>query len=111
MNLYPLLRPLLFSLDAETAHHLTLEMLKLAQLTGLSALSRAKSTDKPRTVMGMEFKNPLGLAAGLAKNGDSLDTLADLGFGFIDPPPPTRQPQASLVPAAGTSGHYQSHGL
>ena len=93
MNLYPLLRPLLFSLDAETAHHLTLEMLKLAQLTGLSALSRAKSTDKPRTVMGMEFKNPLGLAAGLDKNGDYLDTLADLGFGFIEIGTVTPRPQ------------------
>jgi dihydroorotate dehydrogenase len=93
MNPYSLLRPLLFALDAENAHHLTLELLKLAHVTGLSALSRAKSTNQPRTVMGLEFKNPVGLAAGLDKNGDYLDALADLGFGFIEIGTVTPRPQ------------------
>ena len=84
MNIYPLLRPLLFSLDAETAHYLTLKLLKLAHQTGLSSLSKATSVDKPLTVMGLNFKNPLGLAAGLDKNGDYIDALAGLGFGFIE---------------------------
>jgi len=101
MNIYPLLRPLLFSLDPETAHHLTLELLKLAHSTGLSALSKAKSADKPVRVMGLNFKNPLGLAAGLDKNGDYIDALADLGFGFIEigtvtPRPQTGNPKPRL---------------
>ena len=93
MNIYPLLRPLLFSLDPETAHTQTLKLLKLAQLTGLSALSKASSVDKPLTVMGLRFKNPLGLAAGLDKNGDYIDALAELGFGFIEIGTVTPRPQ------------------
>ncbi len=93
MNIYPLVRPLLFGLDPETAHHVTLKILKLAELTGLSALSRARSTDKPVSVMGLEFKNPVGLAAGLDKNGDYIDALAALGFGFIEIGTVTPRPQ------------------
>ena len=84
MNSYDLLRPLLFSLDPETAHHLTLASLKLAQQTGLAKLTQPNLPDKPVTVMGLQFKNPLGLAAGLDKNGDYIDALAGLGFGFIE---------------------------
>ncbi|MGZ4999513.1 MAG: quinone-dependent dihydroorotate dehydrogenase [Methylomonas sp.] len=93
MNLYPLLRPALFSLDPETAHNVTLKLLKLAHQTGLSALSKARSTDKPVSVMGLNFKNPLGLAAGMDKNGDYIDALADLGFGFIEIGTVTPRPQ------------------
>lgn len=93
MNIYPLLRPFLFSLDPETAHHVTLKLLKLAEQTGLSALSRAQSVDKPVRVMGLDFKNPLGLAAGLDKNGDYIDALAALGFGFIEIGTVTPRPQ------------------
>lgn len=93
MNIYPLVRPLLFGLDPETAHHVTLKLLKLAELTGLSALSRTRSTEKPVTVMGLEFKNPVGLAAGLDKNGDYIDALAALGFGFIEIGTVTPRPQ------------------
>lgn len=93
MNLYPLLRPLLFSLDPETAHHATLALLKLADKTGLSTLIRAQSVDKPLRVMGLDFKNPLGLAAGLDKNGDYIDALAALGFGFIEIGTVTPRPQ------------------
>jgi dihydroorotate dehydrogenase len=93
MNIYPVFRPLLFSLDPETAHHVTLKALKIAEQTGLAALNRAQSTDKPVTVMGLTFKNPLGLAAGLDKNGDYIDALAALGFGFIEIGTVTPRPQ------------------
>ncbi len=84
MNLYPILRPALFSLDPELAHHVTLKLLKFAEKTGLSELSKASSDNKPVTVMGLSFKNPVGLAAGLDKNGDYIDALAALGFGFLE---------------------------
>ncbi|AEF99178.1 quinone-dependent dihydroorotate dehydrogenase [Methylomonas methanica] len=93
MNLYPLLRPVLFSLDPETAHNVTLKLLNLAEQTGLSGLSQAQSTDKPVSIMGLEFKNPLGLAAGLDKNGNHIDALAALGFGFIEIGTVTPRPQ------------------
>jgi dihydroorotate dehydrogenase len=93
MNLYSLLRPLLFSLDAETAHYLTLKLLKLSEQAGLSHLNGGTSINKPLTVMGLEFKNPLGLAAGLDKNGDYIDALAALGFGFIEIGTVTPRPQ------------------
>ena len=93
MNTYSLLCPLLFSLDPETAHHVTLALLKLAHQTGLSGLTAPKVINKPVTVMGLEFKNPLGLAAGLDKNGDYIDALAALGFGFIEIGTVTPRPQ------------------
>jgi dihydroorotate dehydrogenase len=93
MNLYPLLRPLLFSLDPESAHTVTLKLVKLAQQTGLSTLTRPSAPDKPVSVMGLEFKNPVGLAAGLDKNGDYIDALADLGFGFVEIGTVTPRPQ------------------
>lgn len=93
MNLYPLLRPLLFSLDPETAHAVTLKLLSFAHQTGLSSLSKAHCVDQPVTVMGLPFKNPLGLAAGMDKNGDYIDALADLGFGFLEIGTVTPRPQ------------------
>lgn len=94
MNLYPFLRPLLFRLDAETAHHLTLSLLKLSERTGLASLNGGSSISKPLQVMGLEFRNPLGLAAGLDKNGDYIDALAALGFGFIEIGTVTPRPQS-----------------
>ena len=93
MNLYPILRPLLFSVDAETAHTLTLKLLKLSHQTGLSQLIKARSDQQPVSVMGLDFKNPVGLAAGLDKNGDYIDALAALGFGFIEVGTVTPRPQ------------------
>jgi dihydroorotate dehydrogenase len=93
MNIYPLLRPALFSLDPETAHHVTLKLLNFSQQTGLTKLIAAQNTEKPLTVMGLQFKNPLGLAAGLDKNGDYIDALAGLGFGFIEIGTVTPRPQ------------------
>ena len=93
INLYPLLRPLLFSLDAETAHHVTLKLLKIAHQWHLPGIQLPPASDKPLTVMGLQFKNPLGLAAGLDKNGDYIDALANLGFGFIEIGTVTPRPQ------------------
>ena len=93
MNLYPLLRPALFSLDPETAHNVTLKLLKLAAQTGLTQLTAPSHKDKPVTVMGLNFKNSLGLAAGLDKNGDYIDALAALGFGFVEIGTVTPRPQ------------------
>ena len=93
MNIYPLLRPLLFSLDPELAHEVTLKLLKLSDCSGLSALLYPTLPEKPVEVMGLHFKNPLGLAAGLDKNGDYINALDALGFGFIEIGTVTPRPQ------------------
>ena len=81
--LYTLARPLLFTLPAETAHNLTLPALRRAAKLGLTIAVRKPQPD-PRTVMGLTFPNPIGLAAGLDKNGAYIDGLAALGFGSIE---------------------------
>ncbi|GAB3439546.1 quinone-dependent dihydroorotate dehydrogenase [Massilia solisilvae] len=81
--LYALTRPLLFSLDPETAHNLTLPALRRAESLGLLR-HHARPAPDPRTVMGITFPNPVGLAAGLDKDGAYIDGLAALGFGFIE---------------------------
>jgi len=82
--MYGVLRNLLFQLPAEQAHNLTLNGLDVAQKLGmLKALSR-RPASCPVNVMGLEFPNPVGLAAGLDKNADHLDALGSLGFGFIE---------------------------
>jgi dihydroorotate dehydrogenase len=81
--LYALARPFLFSLDPETAHHLTLPSLKRAAALGLTKAIAQPKPD-PRNVMGITFPNPVGLAAGLDKDGAYIDGLAALGFGFIE---------------------------
>jgi dihydroorotate dehydrogenase len=81
--LYALARPFLFSLDPEEAHNLTLPSLKHAAACGLTKLIARPKSD-PRTVMGITFPNPVGLAAGLDKDGAYIDGLAALGFGFIE---------------------------
>lgn len=89
--LYSLARPLLFSLAPERAHELTLSLLKSSHKMGLM---RQKTVVKPVTCMGIEFPNPVGLAAGLDKNGAYIDALAGLGFGFIEIGTITPRPQA-----------------
>ena len=81
--LYALARPLLFSLDPEAAHNLTLPALRRAAELGLTGMVRKPKPD-PRTVMGITFPNPVGLAAGLDKDGAYIDGLAALGFGSIE---------------------------
>src|SRR5690349_10492711 len=104
--LYALARPLLFSLDPETAHNLTLPALRRAARTGLAGMI-AKPAPDPRTVMGITFPNPVGLAAGLDKDGAYIDGLAALGFGSIEigtvtprPQPGNPKPRMFRVPAA-----------
>ena len=92
MNGYGLLRPLLFSLDAERAHHLTLSLLKLGmRVPGVPRLFEQVSM--PVDVMGLRFPNPVGLAAGLDKNGEFVTELAALGFGSIEVGTVTPRPQ------------------
>lgn len=93
MNLYPFIRPLLFSLAPETAHEVTLKLLNMAAVSGLSKVLYPKIDHKPVTVMGLEFKNPVGLAAGLDKNGDYIAALSALGFGFLEIGTVTPRPQ------------------
>jgi dihydroorotate dehydrogenase len=86
-NLYELfVRPLLFSLNAETAHHLTIELLQRASHfdSALRVLRSFQPSSKPKTVFDLNFLNPIGLAAGLDKNGVALSAWAALGFGFIE---------------------------
>jgi dihydroorotate dehydrogenase len=91
---YPLLRPLLFTLDAERAHHLTLEGLKVAHQTGLLSLYAGQPVNDPCSIMGLSFPNRVGLAAGLDKNADYIDALGSLGFGFLEVGTVTPRPQA-----------------
>ena len=91
--MYGLARPLLFALDAEHAHGLGLKALDLAYRTGTSPLVARPITPMPTKVMGLTFPNPVGLAAGLDKNGAHIDALAALGFGFIEIGTITPRPQ------------------
>lgn len=90
---YKLLRHLLFRLPPEQAHKLALEGLSLAYKLGLSALFNANPPSCPRKVMGLHFPNPVGLAAGLDKDGEYVAALASLGFGFIEVGTVTPKPQ------------------
>ena len=98
MNLYSLIRPLLFRLEPETAHHVTLNALRAGHRLGLSALFPKPAANRPRRVMGIDFPNPVGLAAGMDKNGDCIDGLAMLGFGFIEVGTVTPRPQPGNPP-------------
>ena len=80
------IRPLLFSLDAEAAHHLTISLLSGASHFDLAlrVLRSLQPPSKPKTLFGLNFPNPIGLAAGLDKNGVAIAAWAALGFGFIE---------------------------
>src|SRR5260363_188098 len=73
VNLYPWIRPFLFHLDAETAHHLTLSALRAAQRSCIMQRLETSTVHAPRTVMGLRFDNAVGLAAGLDKDGLCID--------------------------------------
>src|SRR5436309_1324460 len=81
-----LIRPLLFSLDAETAHHFTITLLRHGSKFDLAlrALKAFQPSPKPKALFGLNFPNPIGLAAGLDKNGVAIPAWAALGFGFIE---------------------------
>ncbi|HUK04418.1 MAG TPA: quinone-dependent dihydroorotate dehydrogenase [Burkholderiales bacterium] len=99
--LYALARPLLFALDPETAHRLTL------RLSGLAALLAPRPPACPVRAMGLDFPNPVGLAAGLDKDAEHADALAALGFGFLElggvtprPQPGNPRPRVFRIPEA-----------
>jgi dihydroorotate dehydrogenase len=91
--MYDILRPLLFQLDAEKAHDLTLYALGVAQRSGFAHLIAKPPADLPTTVFGITFPNPVGLAAGLDKNAEHLDALDTLGLGIIEVGTVTPLPQ------------------
>ena len=99
--LYALARPLLFSLDPETAHRVAL------QCSGLAGLLVPKLPPCPVRAMGLEFPNPVGLAAGFDKQAEHVDALAALGFGFLElggvtprPQPGNPRPRLFRIPQA-----------
>ncbi len=105
---YGLARTLLFRLDPETAHGLTLRALAAAHAAGATRAMRPDLPDDPVQVMGLTFPNPVGLAAGLDKNGAFVEALAELGFGCIEagtvtprPQPGNPRPRVFRLPQAG----------
>jgi len=91
--IYPLARPLLFALDAERAHDLALRALDAAHCTGATRVLTPAIDPLPTRAFGLEFPNPVGLAAGLDKNGEHVEALFALGFGFVEIGTVTPKPQ------------------
>ena len=92
--MYGLARPFLFHLDAEQAHSLGLKSLEAAYRTGLNPLLSRKPAPLKTKAFGIEFPNPVGCAAGLDKNGEHIDALLALGFGFVEIGTVTPRPQS-----------------
>src|SRR5664279_5680622 len=82
--LYSLIRKALFSLDPEIAHALGMSSVDFLNRAGMACLLSKTIPPDPVKVMGLTFRNPVGLAAGLDKNGEHVDALASLGFGLIE---------------------------
>jgi len=91
--IYPIARSLLFVLDAERAHDLALRALDAAHCSGIGRVLVPKPAPLPVRAFGLEFPNPVGLAAGLDKNGAHIEALFALGFGFIEIGTVTPKPQ------------------
>lgn len=104
-----LIRPILFRFDPEKVHEFTMSMLKTVGRSPLAFLLDQCVEDKPVEVMGLRFKNPVGLAAGLDKDGIAVDGLGRMGFGFVEVGTVTPRPQPGnpkkrlfrLVPVEG----------
>ena len=92
--LYPLFRSIAFQFNPEFAHHAGMVALKLTHRRDHPHLLAGRVPDHPVTVMGLTFRNPVGLAAGLDKNGDYIDPLGALGFGFLELGTVTPRPQS-----------------
>ena len=104
---YPAIRKVLFKFNAETIHELTIKGLKKTGSTPLNALYKQRVTKSPVNVMGIDFPNPLGLAAGLDKNGECINAFAAMGFGFVEigtvtprPQPGNEKPRIFRLPEA-----------
>ena len=91
--MYGLARPFLFGLDPERAHALGLASLEAAYRSSLAGLLASRPQPLPTRALGLVFDNPVGLAAGLDKNGAHVDALLALGFGFIEVGTVTPKPQ------------------
>jgi dihydroorotate dehydrogenase len=91
---YSLARQFLFRIDAEQAHGLGLKAIETAYRTGLNPLLAVRPADLKTKAFGVEFANPVGCAAGLDKNGEHIDALMALGFGFVEIGTTTPRPQA-----------------
>ncbi|HVK55057.1 MAG TPA: quinone-dependent dihydroorotate dehydrogenase [Burkholderiales bacterium] len=104
---YALVRPLLFALDGETSHNLTMRSLNVMHNLRLTRLMQCNPRAKSKKLMGLTFPNAVGLAAGLDKDGAHIDALASLGFGFIEigtvtprPQPGNPKPRLFRIPEA-----------
>ena len=91
--MYSIIRFILFLFNPETAHHIAMKSLIVADFFGLLSFIPSPAIEKPKIVFGIKFKNPVGLAAGLDKNAEYIDCLSKLGFGFIEVGTLTPRPQ------------------
>lgn len=91
--MYKLFQKILFLLSPETAHHFTLSSLTTLNKLGVLNLTKPKSRSQEIEVMGIKFPNRIGLAAGLDKNGEHIQALSNLGFGFVEIGTVTPRPQ------------------
>lgn len=82
--MYQLFKPLIFKVDPERAHDATIKSLRTTQNTPLQKVYANPGLVRPVSCFGLEFKNPVGLAAGLDKNAECIDAFAAMGFGFIE---------------------------
>lgn len=105
--MYTHIRDLLFKLDAETSHEFSLDLIGAAERLKLAGLFLTDVPQNPVEVMGIRFPNPVGLAAGLDKNGDYFNALGAMGFGFVEigtitpkPQPGNPKPRLFRIPEA-----------
>lgn len=94
MNFYKIARSLLFKLDAEKAHDVSINGLRAMQSLGLTPLLEPNLQNNPINIMGLKFPNRIGLAAGLDKSGQCINGFGSMGFGFVEVGTITPRPQS-----------------
>lgn len=117
--IYRLARSVFFQLDAEKAHDLAIQNFSRFTGTPLDLFYRQHVPDRPVEVMGIKFKNPVGLAAGLDKNGECIDAFGAMGFGFVEVGTVTPRPQSGndkprlfrILPAEGLINRFGFNNL
>ncbi|KHT63705.1 dihydroorotate dehydrogenase [Photobacterium gaetbulicola] len=117
--LYRLARSAIFKLDAEKAHDLAIQNFSRFTGTPLDLFYRQHVPDRPVEVMGITFKNPVGLAAGLDKNGECIEAFGAMGFGFVEVGTVTPRPQPGndkprlfrVIPAEGIINRFGFNNL
>ncbi|SKC32510.1 Dihydroorotate dehydrogenase (quinone) [Photobacterium piscicola] len=117
--LYRIARSAIFQLDAEKAHDLAIQNFSRFTGTPLDLFYRQHVPERPVEVMGITFKNPVGLAAGLDKNGECIDAFGAIGFGFVEVGTVTPRPQSGndkprlfrLIPAEGIINRFGFNNL